>query len=52
MAGPNDAIPTGKQFWESRSSRQKGFLLAGAGATALLVALFVRLIGTPDYKPM
>jgi flagellar M-ring protein FliF len=27
-------------------------LVAGACATAVLVALFVRLIGSPDYKPM
>src|ERR1700761_9423200 len=52
MPGFNDAIDQAKQFWVSRTGRQKGFLLAGVGATALLLTLFVRLIGTPDYKPL
>jgi len=52
MAGFSDATEQVKQFWESRNAGQKGFLLAGAGATVLLLALFVRLIGTPDYKPL
>jgi flagellar M-ring protein FliF len=52
MAGPNEAITQARQFWETRSSGQKWLLLAGACATAVLVTLFVRLIGSPDYKPM
>jgi flagellar M-ring protein FliF len=52
MAGFSDAPEQVKQFWESRTAGQKGFLLAGTGATILLLALFVRLIGTPDYKPL
>lgn len=52
MAGPNEAITQARQFWETRSSRQKWLLLAGACATVLLVALFVRLIGSSDYKPI
>jgi flagellar M-ring protein FliF len=52
MAGPNEAITQARQFWETRSSGQRWLLLAGACATALLVTLFVRLIGSPDYKPM
>jgi flagellar M-ring protein FliF len=52
MAGVNDIIAQGKQFWASRNKRQRGFLLAGAGATVALLAVFVRLIGTPDYKPL
>ena len=52
MAGPNEAIAQARQFWETRNSRQKLLLVAGACATAVLVALFVRLIGTPDFKPM
>jgi len=52
MAGYKDAIEQGKQFWATRNTRQKRFLLAGAGATVLLMALFARLIGTPDYKPL
>ena len=52
MAGPNEAITQARQFWETRSSRQKWLLLAGACATVLLVTLFVRLIGSSDYKPI
>lgn len=52
MAGFSDATEQVQQFWASRNAGQKGFLLAGGGATVLLIALFVRLIGTPDYKPL
>jgi len=52
MAGFNDATEQAKQFWAGRNAGQKGFLLAGAGATVLLLALFTRMIGTPDYKPL
>jgi flagellar M-ring protein FliF len=52
MAGFQDATEQAKQFWASRSSSQKVFLLAGAAATVLLIALFARLIGTPDFKPL
>jgi len=52
MAGFNDAIEQAKQFWASRSVRQKRFLLAGAAATVVLLGLFVRLLGTSDYKPL
>lgn len=52
MAGVNDAVSQGKQFWASRSGQQKTFLLAGVGATVILIALFVRLIGGSDYRPL
>lgn len=52
MAGFNDLTNQARSFWASRSGRQKGFLLGGAAATALLLAFFVRLLGTPDYKPL
>jgi flagellar M-ring protein FliF len=52
MAGFQDATEQAKQFWASRTSSQKGLLLAGAGATILLIALFAKLIGTPDFKPL
>lgn len=52
MAGSKNAIDQLRQFWASRNGRQKAFLIGGAGATALILTLFVRLIGTPDYKPL
>jgi flagellar M-ring protein FliF len=52
MAGFNDGIRQAKQFWVTRSGKQKALLLAGASATALLLTLFAGLIGSPDYKPL
>ena len=52
MAGLNNFGEQAKQFWASRSGRQKTLLLGGTGATLLLLTLFVRYIGTPDYKPL
>jgi flagellar M-ring protein FliF len=52
MAGFNDATEQARQFWVSRNPGQKGLLLAGTAATVVLLTLFVRLIGAPDYKPL
>jgi flagellar M-ring protein FliF len=52
MPGMTNVVEQLKQFWASRSSKQKAFLVGGAAATALLLGLFVRLIGVPDYKPL
>jgi flagellar M-ring protein FliF len=52
MPGSSNVVEQVKQFWGSRTGFQKGLLLGGAGVTALMLTLFVRLIGTPDYKPL
>jgi len=52
MAGKTNTTAQLKQFWASRNGRQKAFLVGGALAAGLLVAVFVRLIGTPDYKQL
>jgi flagellar M-ring protein FliF len=52
MPGSSNVVEQVKQFWASRTGLQKGLLLGGAGVTALMLTLFVRLIGTPDYKPL
>jgi flagellar M-ring protein FliF len=52
MPGLNNATDQVKQFWASRNGRQRAFLLGGAAISALLVTLFVHLIGGPDYKPL
>jgi len=52
MPGLNNAADQAKQFWATRNGTQKGFLLGGAVATMVLLTVFVRLIGTPDYKPL
>ena len=52
MAGINNASEQIKLFLGSRTGQQKLFLVGGAGATVLLMTFFVRLLGTPDYKPL
>lgn len=52
MAGLGNATEQAKQFWATRTGTQKTFLLGGAAATVLLLSFFVKLIGTPTYKPL
>lgn len=52
MPGSANVVEQLKQFWGSRTGLQKSLLLGGAGATALMLTLFVRLLGSPDYKPL
>lgn len=52
MASFPNVLEQGKQFWASRSGRQKGLLAASAAITVLLVTVFARLLSTPDYKPL
>jgi flagellar M-ring protein FliF len=52
MAGLTNTTDQARQFWASRSGVQKMFLLGGGAATVVLLTVFVRLIGTPDYKPL
>src|SRR5580698_5019613 len=52
MPGINNIVEQLKHFWATRTGRQRMFLLGGAGATVLLLTLFVRLLSTPDYKPL
>ena len=41
-----------KQFWASRTFKQRLFLGASAAASVGLVALFANLMVKPDYKPL
>ena len=52
MADFASATEQAKQFWASRSGRQKSLLLGGAGITIVLLTIFARLMGTPNYKPL
>jgi flagellar M-ring protein FliF len=52
MADIANVTEQAKQFWTSRSGRQKALLLGGAGITVVLLTIFARLMGTPDYKPL
>ncbi|KAA6464419.1 flagellar M-ring protein FliF [Acidobacteria bacterium AB60] len=52
MAAWNDAVEQARKFWETRNARQRAFLVAGALATVASLVFFVRMIGSPDYKPV
>ena len=52
MPGFPNVVEQLKQFWTSRTTSQKGFLVGGAAVTAAIVFVFVRLLATPDYKPL
>ncbi len=52
MAWYTDATRQATEFWNTRTSRQKTFLLSGAGGTLLLLALMVGFLVNPSYKPL
>jgi len=52
MAQFRNVADQAKQFWTTRTGSQKLMLLGGAAATIVLVAVFARLLSSPDYKPL
>jgi flagellar M-ring protein FliF len=52
MAEMNQIVAQLKQFWMSRTSKQRLLLGAGAAVTVGLVGVFANLMATPDYKPL
>ena len=52
MAEMTQIVAQLKQFWASRTSKQRLLLGAGAAATIGLVGVFANLMATPDYKPL
>lgn len=52
MAEMNQIAAQLKQFWTTRTSKQRLMLGAGAVATVGLVGLFASLMASPDYKPL
>ena len=53
MPGLNDAVEQGKQFWATRTTRPEEDIFWRARPPQwLMLALFVKLIATPDYKPL
>jgi len=52
MPSSKNVVEQGKQFWASRTGRQKMLLLGSAAVTVLILTVFVRLLSTPDYKPL
>jgi flagellar M-ring protein FliF len=52
MAETSQIFAQLKQFWSTRTPKQRLMLGAGAVATVGLVGLFASLMSTPDYKPL
>jgi flagellar M-ring protein FliF len=52
MAETSQIFAQLKQFWMTRTPKQRMMLGAGAVATVGLVGLFANLMATPDYKPL
>jgi len=52
MPGFKNAIDQFNQFWATRTGLQRAMLIGGAVGSLLLLVVFVRLIGGPEYKPL
>ena len=52
MAEMNQILAQLKQFWSTRTPKQRLLLGAGTAVTVGLVGLFANLMATPDYKPL
>jgi len=52
MPGFANVAEQSKKFWASRTVSQKALLAGSAVVTALLLAGFVHLLATPNYKPL
>ena len=48
----NQVLLQAKQFWGSRTNKQRMFLGGSLVATIALLAVFTHFISTPDYKPL
>jgi len=52
MAETNRIAVQLKQFWRSRTVKQRWLLGAAAAVTVALVSVFANLMATPEYKPL
>lgn len=50
--GASEAAARARVFWSGLNPRQRLFLGAGAAIALALLAIFARLIASPDYKPL
>jgi flagellar M-ring protein FliF len=50
--GPGQAMDRVKQFWAGRSSPQRIYLGLGLAMTLGVAAFFVKMMATPEYKPL
>jgi len=51
-AGAGQAMDRVKQFWAGRSTQQRVYLGLGLAMTLGVAAFFVKMISTPEYKPL
>jgi flagellar M-ring protein FliF len=51
-AGAGQAMDRVKQFWAGRSTQQRVYLGLGLAMTLGIAAFFVKMISTPEYKPL
>jgi flagellar M-ring protein FliF len=51
-AGAGQAMDRVKQFWAGRSTQQRVYLGVGLAMTLGIAAFFVKMISTPEYKPL
>ena len=52
MAGVDQAVNQAKQFWAGLNGRQRMLLGGGVALTIGLLAMFTRMMSTPEYKPL
>jgi flagellar M-ring protein FliF len=50
--GPGQAMDRVKLFWAGRSSQQRIYLGLGLAMTLGVAAFFVKMMATPEYKPL
>jgi flagellar M-ring protein FliF len=51
-AGAGHAMDRVKLFWASRNSQQRVYLIGGLAVTLAVAAFFVKMLATPEYKPL
>jgi flagellar M-ring protein FliF len=51
-AGAGHAMDRVKLFWAGRSTQQRVYLIGGLAITLGVAAFFVKMLATPEYKPL
>jgi flagellar M-ring protein FliF len=51
-AGAGQAMDRVKLFWASRNTQQRVYLIGGLAITLAVAAFFVKMLATPEYKPL
>jgi flagellar M-ring protein FliF len=51
-AGAGHAMARVKLFWAGRNTQQRVYLIGGLAITLAVAAFFVKMLATPEYKPL